>query len=56
MHFVDVLEIFCLDESQISYNLLKKAYDDSMPFFPQAPCFATVLFRYAQKSKFGVFG
>ena len=26
MHFVDILEIFCLDESQISFNLRKKAF------------------------------
>ena len=50
-HFLDILEIFSLDMSQISSNLLKKALQyDSMPFFLLASRFTT--FCSSMRGKF----
>ena len=50
-HFLDILEIFSLDMSQISSNLLEKALQyDSMPFFLLASRFTT--FCSSMRGKF----
>ena len=53
--FLDILDIFTLDMSKISSDVLKKVLymqHDNMPIFPLAVHFITFLLGHAQKSKF----